>query len=249
MDSKSIISKIQSPETLVASDERGLSEVIETYPYFQAVQALHLKLLKKEDSFEFKKYLRRAALHTTNRSLLFDFINRDLKEQEANAQKITKLEKDYLIEDNQVETISEEKTITKVEKKVEYTSSETTYEKHSFTEWLNLTKLQPLKASEEKDNPADEEAKTLSKDQLIEKFIKTNPKISNNSQSTTNSVSPVKTAPSQQMMTETLANIYFEQKKYDKAIQAYNILILNNPKKSSFFANQIKKIESLQENK
>ena len=54
--------------------------------------------------------------------------------------------------------------------------------------------------------------------------------------------------PSQQMMTETLAKIYVEQKKYEKAIQAYNILILNNPKKSGFFADQIKMVKILQEN-
>ena len=48
-------------------------------------------------------------------------------------------------------------------------------------------------------------------------------------------------------MTETLAEILVEQKKYKKAIQAYNILILNNPEKNSFFASQIEKIKELQE--
>ena len=49
------------------------------------------------------------------------------------------------------------------------------------------------------------------------------------------------------LMTETLARIYVEQKNYKKAIQSYKILSLKYPEKSSFFANQIKAIEQLQE--
>jgi hypothetical protein len=40
-------------------------------------------------------------------------------------------------------------------------------------------------------------------------------------------------------MTETLARVYLEQKKISKAIQAYEILILKYPEKSSFFADRI----------
>jgi hypothetical protein len=50
------------------------------------------------------------------------------------------------------------------------------------------------------------------------------------------------------IMTETLAQIYLEQKKYTKAIQAYEILILKYPEKSSFFADRIKNIKILQQN-
>jgi hypothetical protein len=47
-------------------------------------------------------------------------------------------------------------------------------------------------------------------------------------------------------MTETLAKIYLEQKKYSQAIQAYDILILKYPEKSVFFANRIEEIKQLQ---
>jgi hypothetical protein len=49
-------------------------------------------------------------------------------------------------------------------------------------------------------------------------------------------------------MTETLARVYLEQKKYQKAIQAYEILILKYPEKSSFFADRILDIKHLQQN-
>jgi hypothetical protein len=49
------------------------------------------------------------------------------------------------------------------------------------------------------------------------------------------------------LMTETLARVYLEQKKYSKAIQAYEILILKYPEKSSFFADRILDIKNIQQ--
>jgi hypothetical protein len=55
--------------------------------------------------------------------------------------------------------------------------------------------------------------------------------------------------PNSQLMTETLAKVYLEQKKFENAIQAYRILSLKYPEKSGFFADQIKRIEILQKHK
>jgi len=48
-----------------------------------------------------------------------------------------------------------------------------------------------------------------------------------------------------ELVTETLAKILTNQKKYKKAIKAYRILSLKYPKKSSFFADHIRKIKKL----
>jgi len=50
------------------------------------------------------------------------------------------------------------------------------------------------------------------------------------------------------LMTETLAEIYMQQGHYKKALLAYEKLSLKNPKKNTYFANQIKKIKKLQLN-
>ena len=47
-------------------------------------------------------------------------------------------------------------------------------------------------------------------------------------------------------MTETLAKVYLEQKKYKKAIQAFKILSLKYPEKSGFFADRIRAVEKIQ---
>ena len=55
-------------------------------------------------------------------------------------------------------------------------------------------------------------------------------------------------AESDEMITETLAKIYFDQKKYDKAQKAYEKLSLKYPEKSIYFASQIEKIVKLKDN-
>ena len=47
------------------------------------------------------------------------------------------------------------------------------------------------------------------------------------------------------LTTETLAEVYVEQGHYNRAIQAYEILCLKYPKKSSFFANRIQYIKNI----
>jgi hypothetical protein len=45
-------------------------------------------------------------------------------------------------------------------------------------------------------------------------------------------------------MTETLAKLYYKQKKFKYAINAYEILCLKYPEKISLFADQIKNIKN-----
>ena len=50
---------------------------------------------------------------------------------------------------------------------------------------------------------------------------------------------------SDELITETLAMLYFEQKKYDKALEAFQKLSLKYPEKSVYFASRIEEIEKL----
>jgi len=120
-------------------------------------------------------------------------------------------------------------------------------ESHSFSEWLRLTSAKPIKREEsEEENPKDEVQHK--KFELIDRFISKSPKIKPGKPSNKSNLAEVSTTPPESLMTETLARVYLEQKNYKKAIQAYKILILKNPEKSGFFADQIRAIEKLQEN-
>ena len=120
-------------------------------------------------------------------------------------------------------------------------------EKHSFSEWLKLTSLKPI----ERENKIVKKSKPkLIESPLIESFIKTNPKISPvKSSSPKVDLSSNNMQVPNDLMTETLAKVYLAQHNYKKAIQAYKILSLKNPEKSGLFADRIRSIEKLQQNK
>lgn len=132
-------------------------------------------------------------------------------------------------------------------------------EKYSFAEWLQLTSHQPIKretipenteipyrASPTKPSQKKAEQKTK-KFQLIDQFIKSNPKIVPSENRPKIDIKDSSTFDKNELMTATLAKVYLEQKKYKKAIQAYRILSLKYPEKSSFFADRIKAVEKLQQ--
>ena len=125
-------------------------------------------------------------------------------------------------------------------------------EQHSFQEWLQLSRTQPIKREIESYNnqPAPIiDADKQKKIELIDKFIETSPKIPPVKHGVPSTVTfDLNASDNSYLMTETLARVYLEQKKYQKAIQAYEILILKYPEKSSFFADRITDIKILQHN-
>ena len=132
-------------------------------------------------------------------------------------------------------------------------------DKFSFTEWLKLTSAQPIqRETEEVSNDNIEPEVNIvveepipvkqKKMDLIDRFIETNPKITPSKSAVVPAINMDRLNEEEPFyMTETLARIYLEQKKYQKAIQAYEILILKYPEKSSLFANRIFDIKKLQE--
>ncbi|MEP6260048.1 MAG: hypothetical protein ABJ092_00610 [Gillisia sp.] len=115
-------------------------------------------------------------------------------------------------------------------------------EAHSFSEWLKLTSAKPIK------RPSEEERDRERKFELIDDFISKSPKIDPAKPASNSNIARERITAPEALMTETLARVYMEQKNYKKAIQAYKILILKNPEKSGFFADQIRAIKKLQEN-
>ena len=153
------------------------------------------------------------------------------------------LEQSILTSIKEATTTEEQKVEEKlaIGKPLEFSKSE----KHSFQEWLQLSRLKPIIREEIKSSIDDDKKKKLD---LINRFIENNPKITPIAKDATVPAFEVISEDTSHLMTETLARVYLEQKKYSKAIQAYEILILKYPEKSSFFANRISDIKILQQN-
>lgn len=130
-------------------------------------------------------------------------------------------------------------------------------ETHSFMEWMQLSStLEPIKRNEEKEipeaKPSEERKEKKSsiegKLKLIDRFLEKNPKIPPVTDAVNKAnLAKENTPEKSELMTETLARVYLEQKKYKKAIQAYKILSLKYPEKSGFFADQINAIKKLKD--
>lgn len=86
------------------------------------------------------------------------------------------------------------------------------------------------------------------KPDLISRFIELNPRIEApraDEKAGTDDLSVPHTVIKTTLVSETLAKIYLQQGYYTKAINIYEKLCLKYPEKSSFFANQIEKINEL----
>jgi len=176
-----------------------------------------------------------------------EIINPDLFQPKIEIKEVASFNKDEVETENQKDETPEK--VLNIGKPLDFDKTET----HSFNEWLKLTTFTPIERNENNSEKEEEIDNTSEIDrdkkfELIDKFIANNPKLE-----------PAKTSGKKQnlakermiqpeeLMTETLARIYVEQKNYKKAIQSYKILSLKYPEKSGFFADQIKAIEQLQE--
>jgi tetratricopeptide (TPR) repeat protein len=87
-----------------------------------------------------------------------------------------------------------------------------------------------------------------SKSELIDQFIRNAPRITRNQTDFFNPIDYSKRSDTdkEDIVSETLAKIYFNQGSFEKAIGIYKKLILKVPEKSSYFARQIEKIREKQ---
>ncbi len=264
MNSADFTYLLQYPEYIDAKKTQALDEVIAEFPYFQSARAIQLKGLNKTNSFKYNQSLKKTATFTIDRKVLFDFITSPIfitkteavheSTQEievAEAEDVKALHKKITdsFSDKNVATdataiqnkeIEKEADVLEIGKPLQFVSSEP----HSFNEWMQLVSQKPIVREENSAQKIEE------KFNLIDKFIELNPKIKPIDKNAINTdVIIDSSTENESLMTETLAKVYLEQKKYENAIKAYRILILKYPEKSGFFADRIKAIKNLQKNK
>jgi hypothetical protein len=256
---------INKPDAINERHNLSLEKIIEEFPYFQSARVLRLKHLYNQDSFKYNYALKVAAAYTTDRAILFDFITSDKFITVQNGLYEQKIAELLNIEVHDSETIVPKSTpnFNKTEQSILDTiekASKITFEQkldlgkplefnqnetHSFQEWLQLARFKPIIREENKQTNNPDKLKKL---ELIDKFIEANPKIPPINKTTPLPTKDPINEDKTHLMTETLAKVYLEQKKYDRAIQAYEILILKYPEKSSLFAVRIEDIKNLQQN-
>jgi hypothetical protein len=265
---------INKPDAITERHHESLEKVIEEFPYFQSARVLRLKHLYNQDSYKYNYALKIAAAFTTDRSVLFDFITSSSFVTVQNGyyeQKLSELLNIKVIGSEVVEKSTEStepvQTISTMEQSILSSIHESNplqedlvaklelgkplefsiNEKHSFQEWLQLSRFKPIERTNSEtsiSNDTDRDKKL----KLIDRFLENNPKIPAVAKDLPHPITEDIIEDKSYLMTETLARVYLEQKKYSRAIQAYEILILKYPEKSSFFADRILDIKNIQQN-
>ena len=106
---------IQNPCIIDKDESIYISNILENFPYFQTAHILYSKALQNTKSIRFKSQLKKAAIYSGDRNLLFDIIS---QQEDLNISKATF--KDKLI---------------KEEKKAEL---------HSFIDWISIVQTKKI---------------------------------------------------------------------------------------------------------
>ncbi|MBL4593532.1 MAG: hypothetical protein JKX68_06930 [Flavobacteriales bacterium] len=229
--------------------------IIKEFPYCQTGQLMYAIQLNSNNSMLFEEQLKKAASICPDRIKLFEYIHQNIEEVsqvkesiEENSPKekalvdekfiptegkdeLDILEKEYISQAVSSSILLESD---KVEEEVVAIKEINLFNEdvsHSFSSWLKHYNGEEVQLEGKKERNKD----------IINKFIQEDPRIKPKE---TTFYSPTNMArisvTDSGIVSETLAIIHVDQGNYQEAISAYEKLSLKNPKKSSYFAAQIK---------
>ncbi len=262
MNKSVIYNCIEFPQNHAFTYENELKEVTTSYPYFQTAQILLAFSLKSSEDYRFSNQIRKTSIQTYDRKALWYLLN---EEKKSTSNEIEEKKIEIVLEKNTINDLTEnvgllleedskktepqphETSLLKAEEKNE--PEEDTIKKessfHTFSEWLQLQKA-GINSNVQKvaiktiENPQNS-------NELIEKFIQTEPRISKPTKATFFSpqvMAKKSIEENDEIVSETLANIYAAQGDVQRATKVYKKLGLLNPEKSAYFAALIKKLEN-----
>ena len=243
----SLTNYIEKPEQLDTTAVQELHELVERYPYFQAARLLLLRGLYQLQSDNFGTELRQAALQVPDRARLFELIEGDKFKLEPETRVVR--------EPEQTETVmpadrTQALIDSFLQRRPEESKPRRTRTVDATTDYIGYLlqtedaplpppmatnsphesdPVQRLTISAKQEQEGDDDSSTEWEDELTPLALEENEE----------------NATSETFFTETLARIYIKQGKYSKAIEIIRRLNLNYPKKSRYFADQIRFLEKL----
>lgn len=242
MDLKKLI---QHPETMDKETLYDLRSLIALYPYYQPARLLMLQNLYVLHDSTFDEELRKAAIYITDRKVIFNLVEAahyKLRPNKSQQQEKSAAEdgKDRTISliDNFLNSIPTEEDSDKEHKKRKPTAADAAVDYVSYL-------LETEGYDEQEDS-----APQMKGQELIDDFINNDngkiklqeepeyvPEIAEDKPSDNES--------NEGYYTETLARIYIQQGKYDRALEIIKRINLNIPNKNAYFADQIRFLEKL----
>ncbi|MCB2208333.1 MAG: hypothetical protein KQH67_08535 [Bacteroidetes bacterium] len=229
---------LNNSQQLTAEILGQLNGIVNDFPYCQSARLLLTATLYKENDIRYEKELATTAIYAGNRGVLRRYIHQ--KNEKHTAAQII---------------LPDEHADAEIKQKTESSgNTESGAEKpDGIAELRKIVEERIVEIeAKEKEKTYDHSDKTLpdkTKTDLIDEFIKNEPSITRQKGSFFNPVTAAKQSITDQenIISETLAQIYMDQGFVDKAISTYNKLSLKYPEKSAYFAALIEKAEKKRE--
>ena len=208
-----------------------LRKLIVRYPYYQTLRLLLLENLYKVHDTQFNEELRHSAPLLADRSVLFQLV-------EGEHYKI-----EQQVAENPVGAESGDRTLSLIDEYLCDVPQEKAARKTTSVEAAQDYAAYLIQLDEEEEKAlypkaarAGDEEKTPARKHRIVLTEKDDSEMQ----------LPSEEEPQKEdFFTETLAQIYIRQHKYELALEIIRALSLNNPKKNSYFADQIRFLEKL----
>ena len=233
MDLKNLI---EHPEQLNKETLHKLREYVAVAPYHQVARLLFLQNLFLLHDATFGDELRRAALFIPNRKVLFDMVEGNNYEVRSVVNTIQQVEAETLEPSDRTQSLIDSFLATTVEAGVERTRKLTTADATTDYAAFLLAMDDIAPEAEQADDRIDTYLNQATERIVLQDEPEYTPDFSENEI----------TGAEEEYFTETLAKIYIKQGNYDKAIEIITKLNLNYPKKSSYFADQLRFLRKLQ---
>ena len=228
---------ISHPDKLDRNTLYELRLLVRKYPYFDAARLLLLKNLYLLHDIDFGKEMRRAAIYLKNRRVLFDIMC------------------EYGINDTKTGVSNKSAEEPTVDRTMELIDAflDTLPTEHFSLEAEGAAAIDYVSAYLTDKDDAEETPK-LRGQELIDNFLAggeerftlqlaAEPQVETTKEESIQN--DTKTGDETPTFTETLANIYIKQGKYDKAYEILKRLYLDYPNKNRYFADQIRFLEKI----
>lgn len=214
--------------------QKQLRQLVERYPYYQAARLLLLRSLYETHDPSFGQELRRAALYVPSRRVLYNLIEADRLKPQPEA-KVHRYEDDG---DDAIDRTNSLITnfLSNLPEEDEKPKRRARTTVDASTDYMGY--MMQL----ESDTNGGEENIAYGQ-HILDNFLELG-KITIQDYPDEELQRPEE-ASNSEVLTETLAQIYIKQGKYDKALEIIQRLSLKYPKKNRYFADQIRYLEKI----
>ncbi len=229
-------------------DIASLENIVEEYPYFQTARLLNTIHLQIIEDDRYSEALPRTAILCADRKKLFYLT------QKEDYKKLLKLYENSNEEEKVENKDRTEQLLDSYFKTFKDQDQKGTTNEHSGLSIVSTDYFTYLETLDDDKNSEQSTNNPMQHQDIIDAFIE-------KKESDSIHITPIKSNTANkkepyipdsenddgdnQFLTETLAKIYIKQKKYEQALTIIKRLSLNFPKKSAYFADQIRFLEFL----